>query len=195
MSDVRNIAIVGPYLSGKTTLLESLLSTTGAISRKGSVKDGNTIGDASTEARDRSMTVEINAASTKYSGIHFTFLDCPGSIEFAQETNNALIGAGAAIVVCEPSPARVLTLAPLLKFLDDWEIPHIVFINKMDRVCTDETNCKSNFGAVLEALKTVSNRPIVPHQYPIANNNQLIGFIDLVTEQAYHYLSIFDSLI
>lgn len=173
-SNFRNIAIVGPYLSGKTTLLESFLSTTGAISRKGSVKDRNTIGDASTEARDRSMTVEINAASTKYSGIHFTFLDCPGSIEFAQESNNALIGAGAAIVVCEPNPARVLTLAPLLKFLDDWEIPHIVFINKMDRVCTDETNCKSNFGEVLKALKTVSNRPIVPHQYPIAKNNELI---------------------
>ncbi|MDT9338726.1 elongation factor G [Trichodesmium erythraeum 21-75] len=186
-SNVRNIAIVGPYLSGKTTLLESLLSITKAISRKGSVKDGNTIGDGSPEARDRSMTVEINAASTKYDGINFTFLDCPGSIEFAQETNNALIGAGAAIVVCEPDPARVLTLAPLLKFLDDWEIPHIVFINKMDRVCRDETHCKSNFGEVLEALKTVSNRPIVPHQYPIAKNNQLIGFIDLVTEQAYHY--------
>ncbi|MGD1717613.1 elongation factor G [Dapis sp. BLCC M172] len=186
-SNVRNIAIVGPYLSGKTTLLESLLSTTGAISRKGSVKDGNTIGDASTEARDRSMTVEINAASTNYGGIHFTFLDCPGSIEFAQETNNALIGAGAAIVVCEPDPTRVLTLAPLLKFLDDWEIPHIVFINKMDRVSTDESDCKSNFGEVLAALKTISNRPIVPHQYPIAKNNELIGFIDLVTEQAYHY--------
>lgn len=186
-SDVRNVAIVGPYLSGKTTLLESLLSVTGAISRKGSVKDGNTIGDATPEARDRTMTVEINAASTNYGGIHFTFLDCPGSIEFVQETNNALVGAGAAIVVCEPDPNRVLTLAPLFKFLDDWEIPHLVFINKMDRVCVDETNCKSNFAEVLEALKTISKRPIVPHQYPIAKTNQLIGFIDLVTEQAYHY--------
>ncbi|MDJ0556175.1 MAG: elongation factor G [Microcoleaceae cyanobacterium MO_207.B10] len=186
-SDVRNVAIVGPYLSGKTTLLESLLSVTGAISRKGSIKEGNTVGDATTEARDRSMTVEINAASTHYGGINFTFLDCPGSIEFAQETDNALIGAGAAIVVCEPDPNRVLTLAPLFQFLDDWEIPHIVFINKMDRVCTDETECQSNFREILEALKTISNRPIVPHQYPIAKNNQLIGFIDLVTEQAYHY--------
>ena len=186
-SDVRNVAIVGPYLSGKTTLLESLLSVTGAISRKGSVKDGNTVGDATPEARDRTMTVEINAASTNYGGIHFTFLDCPGSIEFAQETNNALVGAGAAIVVCEPDPTRILTLAPLFKFLDDWEIPHLVFINKMDRVCTDETNCKYNFAEVLAALKTISNRPIVPHQYPIAKNNELIGFIDLVTEQAYHY--------
>ncbi|MGK7921626.1 MAG: elongation factor G [Trichodesmium sp.] len=186
-TQVRNVAIVGPYLSGKTTLLESLLSVTGAISRKGSIKEGNTVGDSTPEARDRSMTVEINVASTEYSDINFTFLDCPGSIEFAQETDNALIGAGAAIVVCEPDPTRVLTLAPLFKFLDDWEIPHIVFINKMDRVSIDETNCKSKFSEVLEALKTISSRPIVPHQYPIGKNNELIGFIDLVTEQAYHY--------
>jgi len=49
----RNVAIVGPYLSGKTALLESLLSVTGTITRKGNVKDGNTIGDSSPEARDR----------------------------------------------------------------------------------------------------------------------------------------------
>jgi elongation factor G len=187
ISGARNVAIVGPYLSGKTTLLESILSVTGTISRKGNVKDGNMVGDSSPEARDRSMTVEINAATTEYGGIRFTFLDCPGSIEFAQETDNALIGAGSAIVVCEPDPSKVLTLAPLFKFLDDWKIPHLVFINKMDRVCTEETRCYANFSEVLQALKTVSSRPIVPQQYPIAKPGQLIGFIDLITEQAYHY--------
>ncbi|QIZ71523.1 elongation factor G [Oxynema aestuarii] len=179
-SGVRNVAIVGPYLSGKTTLLESLLCITGATSRKGSIKDRNTVGDSSPEARDRQMSVEVSAASTEYSDIHFTFLDCPGSVEFAQETYNALMGAGTAIVVCEPEIARVLTLAPLFKFLDDWEIPHLVFINKMDRA-------KDSFMDVLHALKNVSSRPLVPHQYPIRKGSDLIGFIDLVTEQAFHY--------
>jgi elongation factor G len=183
----RNVAIVGPYLSGKTTLLESLLFVTGAISRKGNVKDGNTVGDAATEARDRKMTVEVTAASTDYQGIRFTFVDCPGSIEFAQETYNALIGVDAAVVVCEPVRDRVLTLAPLFKFLDDWEIPHLVFINKMDRFsCTDDA-CGLSYREVLDALKAVSSRPLVPHQYPIGQGEQLIGFIDLVSEQAYHY--------
>ena len=176
----RNVAVVGPYLSGKTTLLESLLFVTGAISRKGNVKDGNTVGDSATEARDRHMSVEVSTASTEYQDINFTFVDCPGSIEFAQETYNALIGVDAAIVVCEPVSDRVLTLAPLFKFLDDWEIPHLVFINKMDRA-------NNNFMDVLHALKTVSSRPLVPHQYPIGQGENLIGFIDLVTEQAYHY--------
>jgi elongation factor G len=183
----RNVAIVGPYLSGKTTLLESLLFVTGAISRKGNVKDGNTVGDSVAEARARQMTVEIATASTEYQGIRFTFVDCPGSIEFAQETCNALIGVDAVVVVCEPVSDRVLTLAPLFKFLDDWEIPHLVFINKMDRLTCHGDACGNPYREILDALKSVSTRPLVPHQYPIGKGEQLVGFIDLVSEQAFHY--------
>ncbi|MEH2151472.1 elongation factor G [Nostoc sp.] len=179
-SGSRNVAIVGPYLSGKTTLLESLLFVTGAISRKGNVKDSNTVGDSAAESRDRHMSVEVSAASTEYNGIRFTFIDCPGSVEFAQETYNALIGVDAAIVVCEPIRERVLTLAPLFKFLDDWEIPHLVFVNKMDRA-------NIHVLETLHALKAVSSRPLVAHQYPIMNGEQLTGFIDMVSEQAYKY--------
>ncbi|WP_107671192.1 elongation factor G [Cyanothece sp. BG0011] len=182
LGNVRNVAIVGPYSSGKTTLLESLLSVSGAITRKGSIKEGNTVSDSSPEARDRQMSVEVSAASTTHDNIEFTFLDCPGSIEFAQETYNGLVGAGAAIVVCEPEINRLLTLAPLLKFLDDWSIPHIIYINKMDRF-------KDSFMDVLHALKDVSTRPVVPQQYPIRQDRELIGYIDLITEQAYHYHS------
>ncbi|MEH1937536.1 MAG: elongation factor G [Nostoc sp.] len=179
-SGSRNVAIVGPYLSGKTTLLESLLFVTGTISRKGSVKDSNTVGDSAAESRDRQMSVEVSAASTEYNGLRFTFIDCPGSVEFAQETYNALIGVDAAIVVCEPIRERVLTLAPLFKFLDDWEIPHLVFVNKMDRA-------NIHVLETLHALKAVSSRPLVAHQYPIMNGEQLTGFIDMVSEQAYKY--------
>ncbi|HHP7244173.1 MAG TPA: elongation factor G, partial [Elainellaceae cyanobacterium] len=178
----RNVAIVGLYLSGKTSLLESLLSVSGAISRKGKVVDKNTVGDGTPEARDRQMTVEVNAASTEYGGIHFTFLDCPGSVEFAQETYNTLIGVGAAIIVCEPEIEKVFTLAPLFQFLDKWEIPHLIFINKMDRSYV-------NFAELLNTLKLVSSRPLVLHQYPIGQVEDLTGFIDLITEQAYHYHS------
>jgi elongation factor G len=180
LSGIRSVAIVGPYLSGKTTLLESLLSVTNAISRKGTVQDKNTVGDSSPEARDRQMTVEINAASTLVGGVHFTFLDCPGSIEFSQESLNALIGVDAVVVVCEPVVDRLLNLSPLFKFLDDWEIPHLIFLNKMDRADID-------FMQVLVALRRVSSRPLVPQQYPIGRGENLVGFIDLITEQAYHY--------
>ncbi|BAQ65982.1 elongation factor G [Geminocystis sp. NIES-3709] len=177
---IRNIAIVGPYSSGKTTLLESLLFVSGAINRKGNVNDGNSVGDFSTESKNHKMTIEIASAYTEYEGINFTFLDCPGSVEFMQETYNVLVGAGAAIIVCEPSVSKVLTLAPLFKFLDDWQIPHLVYINKMDR-------SQDSFMDVLKAIKDVSSRPLVPQQYPIKQDQDIIGYIDLITEQAYHY--------
>lgn len=180
LSSLRNVALVGAYSSGKTTLLESILSVTGATTRKGSVDEGNTLGDSSPEARNRKMTVELNAASTEYGGIRFTFLDCPGSIELQQETWNALIGVDAAIVVCEADPNKVLTLSPLLQFLDTWEIPHLIWINKLDRA-------NGTFADVLAALREISSRPVIPQQYPIRQNHDLVGFIDLVTEQAYHY--------
>jgi elongation factor G len=180
MNSFRNIAIVGPYSSGKTTLLESLLYVSGSISRRGSVRTGNTVGDATAEARARQMSTEITAASLTHGSLNFTFLDCPGSIELAQETFNALVGVDAAVVVCEPDPQKVLGLSLLFQVLDDWQIPHLVFLNKMDRAIAP-------FSEVLTALKQVSSRPMVPQQYPIGQNETLKGFIDLITEQAFQY--------
>lgn len=176
----RNIALVGPYLSGKTTLLESILSVTGAISRKGRVGDGTTIGDNTPEAQQRNMSVEVSSAYTQHGDIQFTLLDCPGSIEFSQETANALIGVGSAVIVCEPDVSRVLTLAPLFKLLDDWQIPHLLFINKMDRP-------SSSFSEILQALGSISSRPLIPQQYPIYKGDNATGFIDLVSEQAFQF--------
>ena len=76
----RCIALIGPYLSGKTTLLESILARTGGIVRQGTIPDKNTIGDASPEAREHGMSVELNIADVNFLGDTFTFIDCPGSI-------------------------------------------------------------------------------------------------------------------
>src|ERR1035438_1945564 len=83
-STPRVAAIVGPYLSGKTSLMESLLFVAGALPRKGSVKEGNTVGDASMEAKARQMSVEASLAACTYQGEAWTLIDCPGSVEFSQ---------------------------------------------------------------------------------------------------------------
>jgi elongation factor G len=185
MAAPRCAALVGPYLSGKTTLLESLLFATGAISRKGSVKDGNSVGDSAPEARARKMSVEISAATTEFLGEAWTFLDCPGSVELAQEAQQALMVADAAVLVCEPEPAKALTLAPLLKFLDDRKVPHLLFINKMDTAAY-------RVSELLAALQAISARPLVLRQVPIRTADksgveQVTGYVDLVSERAYQY--------
>src|SRR4051794_12421436 len=103
----RCIALVGPFASGKTTLLEAILARTGAVTRQGSVAEKNTIGDASPEARAHQMSVEANIAETDFMGDRITFLDCPGSIEFAFEAEGILAGADLAIVVAEADAKKV----------------------------------------------------------------------------------------
>jgi elongation factor G len=184
VSAPRCAALVGPYLSGKTTLLESMLFATGATNRKGSAKEGNTVGDSAPEARARKMSVEVNAASAEFMGERWTFLDCPGSIELTQETQNALMVADAAVIVCEPEVSRALTLAPLFKFLDDRQVPHMLFINKMDTAAHRVRD-------VLSALQGVSSRKLVLRQVPIRREEgtgaeTISGFVDLVSERAYN---------
>ncbi len=176
----RNVALVGPNGAGKTTLLESILFVTGTIPRKGRVMDKNTVGDASPEARERQMSTEVTAARFEAGGLDFTILDCPGSVEFIQETRAALMGVDLAVVVVEPVLERMIAVAPLLHFLDEHGIPHLVFINKMDR-------SEVRYRDLLDALRKVSARPVIPHQYAIGRGQSLVGYIDLVSEQAYAY--------
>ena len=135
-SGPRAAALVGPYLSGKTSLLEAILLQCGAIPKKGSVKDHNTVGDSSAEAKGRGMSVELSAASSSYLGEGWTFIDCPGSVEFTQDALNALLVVDVAVVVAEPEPHKAPTVAPILQFLDERKIPHVVFINKVDAGAT-----------------------------------------------------------
>ncbi len=182
ISKPRVAALVGPYLSGKTTLLESLLFAADIIHRKGSIKDGSTVGDSSPEARSRQMSTEMNIASGNYLNDPWTFIDCPGSVELMQEAAAALMVCDIAIVVCEPTPERAMIIGPLLKFLDDHNIPHLIFINKMDSA-PQGTRIRD----VLEALQGVSERPLLLREIPIREGEEIVGFVDLASERAWRY--------
>lgn len=182
-SGPRVAALVGPYLGGKTTLLEALLAAAGTIGRKGSVGDGTSVGDSSPEARARHMTIDMNVASVDHMGERWTLLDCPGSIELAAEAQRALLVADVAVVVTEPVPDKAAMLAPLFKFLDDHAVPHMVFINKMDQIGGTDVRVRD----VMQALQTVSQRPLVMRQVPIREDGRITGYVDLVSERAYRW--------
>src|SRR5262245_17766233 len=180
----RCAAIVGPYSSGKTSLLESLLHVMGALPKKGTAKEKTLLGDSAVGARARGLSVEVTAAQGEFLGERWTFLDCPGAVELSQDMRNAVLAADVAIVVAEPQTEKSLPLAPIFKFLDDHKVPHILFVNKMD-------DAEIRVRDVMESLQSVSSRPLVLRQVPIReegkNGDVVSGYVDLVSERAYRY--------
>ena len=179
-SGPRCVALVGPFQSGKTTLLEAILARTGAIQRQGTVDAGTTVGDASKEARHHKMSVEVTVATTNFMGDSFTFLDCPGSIEFIHDTRAALPAIDAAIVVCEADEKKVPQLQLILRELEDLNIPRILFLNKIDKA-------DKRVRETLKLLQPASRVPLVLRQIPIWHGDIISGFVDLALERAFVY--------
>jgi elongation factor G len=177
----RCVVLVGPYLSGKTTLLEAMLHASGTTARRGSVRDGSSVGDHVAEARARQMSTEMNAAEATYLGDKWTILDCPGSVELSYEAQQAMLAADVAVVVCEPEAERAVTVSALLRFLGRHNIPHMIFINKLDTASARVRN-------VLAALQSFSERPLVLRQVPLRDGESgVTGYVDLLSERAYKY--------
>ena len=176
----RVAALVGPNTTGKTTLLEALAFAAGAIPRKGNAMQGFMLGDTSPEAKAHRMTVEPNLAALDFLGETWHFIDCPGAVELALDAQSALMVADIAIVVLEPDPDRVMMLAPLLKFLDERRIPHLLFVNKMDKASI-------RLRDMIAALQIISGRPLVLREVPIRDGEKVTGYIDLVSQRAYRW--------
>ncbi len=144
----RSVALVGPYSSGKSTLFEALMEAAGASVKRPA------------DPRNRPATTEVRLGHCNYLGDAWSVLDCPGSIEFAYETCCALAMVDLAVVVCEPAPARALTVAPLLKLLADQGVPHMLFINKIETL-------EGSVSDTLAALQGYAGSPLVLRQVPM----------------------------
>jgi elongation factor G len=176
----RCIALVGPFQSGKTTLLEAILARTGAIQRQGTIDAGNTVGDASKEARHHKMSVELSVATTDFMGDSYTFVDCPGSVEFVQDMRAALPAVDAAVVVCELDEKKVPQLQLILRELEAQKIPRFLFLNKIDKADT-------TIHDVLTVLQPASRSKLLLRQVPTFSGEIITGFVDLALERAFVY--------
>jgi elongation factor G len=176
----RCIALVGPFQSGKTTLLEGILARTGAIQRQGTVEAGNTVGDGSKEARSHRMGVELSVATTEFMGENYTFIDCPGSVEFIHDMRAALPAVDAAVVVCEMDEKKVPQLQLILRELEDQKIPRFLFLNKIDKADAGVTDA-------LQLLQPASRVKLLMRQIPTFSGEIISGFVDLALERAFVY--------
>jgi len=176
----RCVALVGPFQSGKTTLLEAILAGTGAIARQGTIEAGNTVGDASKEARHHRMSIELTVATTTFMGDNYTFLDCPGSVEFVHDMRAVLPAIDAAVVVCEMDEKKIPQLQLILRELEDWKIPRILFVNKIDKADAAVRD-------VLNLLQPASRTKLILRQIPTFSGDIISGFVDLALERAFVY--------
>jgi elongation factor G len=176
----RCIALVGPFQSGKTTLLEAILARTGAIPRQGTVEAGNTVGDATKEARHHHMSVDLTVATTNFMGDAYTFLDCPGSVEFAHDMRAVLPAIDAAIVVCEMDEKKIPQLQLILRELEQRKVPRLLFVNKIDKA-------DAGVHDVLQLLQPASRTKLILRQIPTFSSDLITGFVDLALERAFVY--------
>src|SRR5713101_6327528 len=176
----RCIALVGPFQSGKTTLLEAILARTGAIPRQGTVDAGTTVGDASKEARHHRMSVELSVATTSFMGDSYTFIDCPGSVEFVHDMRAALPAVDAAVVVCELDEKKVPQIQLILRELEEQKIPRFLFLNKIDKA-------DATIHEVLRLLQPASRSKLLLRQIPTFSGDLITGFVDLALERAFVY--------
>jgi elongation factor G len=126
------------------------------------------------------MSVEVSVASTAFLGDTYTFVDCPGSVEFVHDMRAVLPAVDAAIVVCEADARKVPQLQLVLRELEQLGIPRFLFLNKIDKA-------DKRVRETLALLQPASRVPLVLRQIPIWSNEIITGFVDLALERAFIY--------
>ena len=180
ISRVRNIAFVGSHHAGKTTLVESILAHCGAVARRGSVTEGTATTDYEPECIAHAQSTCVGFAHAMCHDIDVTLIDCPGFIDFTEETKLAISGVDAVVVVIEADPSRIAHTQALVDFIESRKLPHLFVINKLDRPGTD-------LEGTLTELQRVYGRHVVAEQLPIGASETFKGFVDLAEMKAYAF--------
>ncbi len=174
---VFNVALVSHGGAGKTTLVESMLFKSGAITRLGSVEEGNTTSDFDPDEVKRGMSVSLSVAPAEWKSSKVNLLDTPGYADFFGEVAQAVRVADAGIVVVDAVSGAQVGTEQVWRALDERSLPRLVVINKLDRENAD-------YDRVLDALRERYGKAIVPLTIPVGRENNLRGVADLLSRTA-----------
>src|SRR5262245_6462665 len=175
---IRNVGFVGHGGVGKTSLVEAILFRTGMTSRLGRVDDGTATTDFDPEEVKRKISINIGVAHSDYRDHRLHLVDMPGYGDFIAEARAGLrVVEGAVILVDAVAGVEVQT-EKVAKFAQEYELPRLVFINRMDRE-------RADFARTLESVQRRLKGRFVPLQVPVGQEAGFRGVVDVVKMKAH----------
>ena len=178
--NLRNVAIIAHGGAGKTSLAEAMLFNGGSTARLGSVDSGTSVLDSEPEEIKRKITLTSAVHHLDWQGKHINVIDTPGYANFIVDTKACLrVAGGAVVIVSAISGVKVQTEA-VWKYADEFEIPKVVFISKLDRE-------RADFERAVGEMETVFKCHPLVLQLPIGKEEDFVGVVDLITMKAIRY--------
>ena len=175
---IRNVALVSHSSAGKTMMAESFLHYTGALTRLGKIEDGTTVSDFDDEEKRRTISLYSTVIPVEYKDCKINVLDTPGYNDFVGEVVSALSVADGACVLVDSVSGREVGTEITWKYLDQFNLPRIVVINKMNRE-------NSDFTKAMNSLQEYTDKRLIAVQIPWGEKLDYKGVIDILSMKAY----------
>jgi elongation factor G len=178
--NIRNIVLVGHGGSGKTSLAEALLFTSGAITRMGKITEGNTVCDFDEEEIRKGISISTALAPIEWGGCKINILDAPGYADFVGDMRAAMRVADLAIFVVSGVEGIEVQTQAAWNYADELNLPRMIFVNKLDRE-------NSSFRRVLQELRDTFGKAVAPIELPLGREHDFKGVISVIDEEAFEY--------
>ncbi|HXQ14815.1 MAG TPA: elongation factor G [Caulobacteraceae bacterium] len=177
IEDYRNFGIMAHIDAGKTTTTERILYYTGKSHKIGEVHDGAATMDWMEQEQERGITITSAATTAMWNGKRLNIIDTPGHVDFTIEVERSLRVLDGAVAVLDGNQGVEPQTETVWRQADRYDVPRIVFVNKMDKIGADFNDC-------VESIRDRLGVKAVPIQLPIGSENSFKGIIDLVRMKA-----------
>jgi elongation factor G len=175
---LRNVVLLSHQGAGKTSLAESMLLASGALSRAGRVEDGNTVADFDPEEIERGISLAMAVVPVEWANHKINVLDTPGTFDFVGEIKQAVRVVESSLFVIDAVSGVEVGTELTWEYADEYSLPRMVLINKMDRE-------NASFERALRALNDRFDAQFVPLLLPIGSQSTFEGVVDVVKRKAF----------
>jgi elongation factor G len=177
---IRNVVLVGPAGSGKTTLVEALLVAAGVLTRPGSVVDGTTVSDFDDAELRQQRSVGLALAPLLHDGIKVNLIDTPGYADFVGELRAGLRAADCALFVIAANEGVDEPTRALWHECDEVGMPRAVVVTKLD-------HARASYDTVLTAAQAAFGDKVLPLYLPVSEGDGVSGLVGLLSQRQFDY--------